>query len=589
MLKCMTNLSRQRMRPSPSRLSSGVRSALGIGMVETLLTLAGLTVFSVVAFASYSHVSAKSKVSDESDNLRELSAKVENSFGLLGTFASVSANAIVRDGLAPERLTRGDGWLTNAWGGPVTVEPYTVTRFGDGFSIVHHNVPTQSCADFVAANSRDPWDVQVSDVSVIRNHGGRLDLQALTDACAYGDGRVAFVYHTGLVAGAAVAASPLQLPPTPTSTTPPGSPPLGGPVGHAGPVGPAAPVGPINPAPSLPPPPPAPVAPPIATPIVPVTPPAPPATPPLPPPTTVAACVESSENRTVSCPAGSVGQAFQSRRHHCGPDPLVYEAWAGTTTAGPWTDTSNTCMPCPGPESRTLACPTGQLGEIQEHRSFVCSGLGSWGSWSLTTNTCAPVCVLPTPSSQTEDEFQIASQRLDCPIGQVGDIYQSRQEQRTRTRTAYCPAPTGSFTWGGWSAWTAWAPTTGWVTTSDTCVTPPSATFVSGCDFSHYYYGRTGFQDTNCDWDPSAYWQDLATVMVGNSLDANGFPVLDSALYRVEMTSVWYGANCSASACVVYPDMINGDGRSSTRVRVYRRSDNTLLHENVVEIDFSNQ
>ena len=70
MLKCMTNLSRQRMRPSPSRLSSGVRSALGFGMLETLLTLAGLTVFSVVAFASYSHVSAKSKVSDESDNLR---------------------------------------------------------------------------------------------------------------------------------------------------------------------------------------------------------------------------------------------------------------------------------------------------------------------------------------------------------------------------------------------------------------------------------------------------------------------------------------------------------------------------------------
>ncbi|HHA2448441.1 TPA: type 4 pilus major pilin, partial [Stenotrophomonas maltophilia] len=198
-----------RRHPSPSRLSSGVRSALGFGMVETLLTLAGLTVFSVVAFASYQHVSAKSRVSDESDNLRELSTKVENSFGLLGTFAGVSADAIVRDGLAPTRLTDGEGLLTNAWGGAVTVEPYTVTRFGDGFSIVHHQVPARSCADFVAVNARDPWDIQVSDVSVIRNHGGRLDLQALTDACAGGDGRIAFVYHTGLVAGAAVAASPL--------------------------------------------------------------------------------------------------------------------------------------------------------------------------------------------------------------------------------------------------------------------------------------------------------------------------------------------------------------------------------------------
>lgn len=448
-------------------------------MVETLLTLAGLTVLSVVAFASYSHVSAKSKVSDESENLRELSSNVENSFGLLGNFAGVSANAIVRDGLAPTRLTRGEGWLTNAWAGAVTVEPYTVTRFGDGFSIVHHQVPARSCADFVAVNARDPWDIQVSDVSVIRNHGGRLDLQALTDACADGDGRIRFVFHTGLVAGAAVGASPLQLPPTPTSTTLPGSPPLGGPVGSAGPVDPAAPVGPINSAPSLPPPPSAAVAPPTATPVVPVTPPAPPATPPLPPPTTVAACVESSENRTMNCPAGSVGQAFQSRRHHCGPDPSVYEAWAGATTAGPWTDISNTCTPCPGPESRTLACPTGQLGAIQEQRTFVCSGSGSWGAWTLTSNTCAPACVLPTPSTQTDTETRSASQTAACPAGQVGEIVQSRQEQRTRARSAYCPAPTGPFAWNGWSGWSAWAATTPWATVSDTCtpITGPSCSW----------------------------------------------------------------------------------------------------------------
>ena len=290
----------------------------------------------------------------------------------------------------------------------------------------------------------------------------------------------------------------------------------------------------------------------------------------------------------MSCPAGSVGQVFQTRRHHCGPDPSVYEAWAGATTAGPWTETSNTCTPCPGPESRTLACPVGQLGALQEQRSYVCAGLGSWGAWTLTSNTCAPACVLPTPSSQTEDEFQTATQRLDCPVGQAGDIYQSRQEQRTRIRTASCPAPTGSYTWGGWSAWTAWTPTTGWATTSDTCVTPPSAPFVSGCDFSHSYYGRTGFQDTYCDWDPSPFWQEWATVQVGNMFDANGRPYLDNALYRVEMTSVWYGTTCSASACVVYPNMSTGDGRSRTRVRVYRRSDNALLHDNVVEIDFSN-
>ena len=59
MLKCMKTPPSLRRHPSPSRLSSGVRSALGFGMLETLLTLTGLTVFSVVAIASYQHVSAK--------------------------------------------------------------------------------------------------------------------------------------------------------------------------------------------------------------------------------------------------------------------------------------------------------------------------------------------------------------------------------------------------------------------------------------------------------------------------------------------------------------------------------------------------
>lgn len=80
-----------------------------------------------------------------------------------------------------------------------------------------------------------------------------------------------------------------------------------------------------------------------------------------------------------------------------------------------------------------------------------------------------PACVLPTPSTQSEVESRPATQRLDCPVGQVGDIYQSRQEQRTRIRTAYCPAPTGSFSWGGWSGWSAWTATGSWATTSNTC------------------------------------------------------------------------------------------------------------------------
>lgn len=504
MLKCMTTFPSLRRHPSPSRLSSGVRSALGFGMVETLLTLAGLTVLSVVAFASYSHVSAKSKVSDETDNLRELSTRVENSFGLLGTFAGVSADAIVRDGLAPDRLTQGEGLLTNAWGGAVTVEPYTVTRFGDGFSIVHHQVPARSCADFVAVNARDPWDVQVSDVSVIRNHGGRLDLQALTDACAEGDGRISFVYHTGLVAGAAVAASPLQLPPTPTSSTPPGSPPLGAPVGPAGPVGPAAPVGPVDPAtPVTPAPVPAAPTPP-ATPVTPTTPPtSPPPTTPL--PSTVPACaVPSPESRSLAtCPAGTWGVSRQTRQWWCGDVGGVYEAWA-TAQPGAWTTTGNTCAACPGstaePQTRwettSSACPSGQVGLItwdyEQARSRLVSyncpagtaslpgpTYGAWSSWSNTgqtrsrLSTCAPACSAPAAASVAISRSLLnQSQTVACPSGQSGTQTQTRTvtEGGTRTTTWTCPGPTSSTS----DVWSSSYSYGAWTTTSSNCVTRPA-------------------------------------------------------------------------------------------------------------------
>lgn len=129
----------------------------------------------------------------------------------------------------------------------------------------------------------------------------------------------------------------------------------------------------------------------------------------------------------MSCTTGSVGHVHQSRRHHCGPDPLVYEAWARYTTAGAWTETSNTCSPCPGSETRALTCPSGQVGSVSELRSFVCSGMGSWGPWTQTSNTCS---ACPAPETQT----------LGCPLGQFGAV----QEQR-----AYVCS--GSGAWGSWT------------------------------------------------------------------------------------------------------------------------------------------
>lgn len=192
--------------------------------------------------------------------------------------------------------------------------------------------------------------------------------------------------------------------------------------------------------------------------------------------------------QTLQCPTGQSGYISQSRSYDC----------AGQSGWGAWSTTANTCTACPGPESdvRWSGCPAFQSGFLAEERtrSYDCasSTWGQWTAWSTIANTCVPPpcdgtldgnarnymarypelatqfgtnytaayqhwyttgyqqgrqscwaapCTLPTPSSQTNQQV------LSCPSGQYGSVTQQQQ------RTATCPAPTGAFTWGGWSAW----------------------------------------------------------------------------------------------------------------------------------------
>ena len=187
-----------------------------------------------------------------------------------------------------------------------------------------------------------------------------------------------------------------------------------------------------------------------------VTPPAPPTSPPVtPPPTsTVPPCQEWSENRTINCPLGQVGQVFQSRRHHCGTDPSVYEAWAGSTTAGSWTTTNSTCTPCPAPETRNVGCPAGQFGAIGQQRIFSCTGTGSWNAWTQTNTTCT-ACPAPFPQAETQWVTTAAA----CPAGQSGSHTWQTEQRRTRTGSYNCPATTWSLPSPTFTTWTNWAET----------------------------------------------------------------------------------------------------------------------------------
>lgn len=472
----------------------------GWGLTETLLTLGAMSAMALAIYAVLGPASASAQVKREQDNLRSLSGAVDKSFGLLGNFSGVSTARVLEDGLAPTGMRSG-GDLRTAWGTGVGVHPYAVGGVpGNAFLVSYPLAPAEVCARLASAMARDAFDIRVEGRSVYAD--GRLDPAIAAEQC--GQGSVAsmeFVFHSGLVSGQSAVAAPVVLPPSaPTITPPPSTPPVITIPDTPG-VDPVQPGTPAVPPPAAPPPV---LPPPAASPGTPAPVGAPPPfsnppPPPVTPPGTVCE-VPATQTRRVRCPAGQAGQVDQQRVGYCADEPGgAYEAWQ-TPRYDAWTETGRTCAACPAPSTETAtrwtgttgSCPSGTLGthtwERQQRRqrsvSYACESspwtqpgptFGTWSPWSNTgsirneVNTCEAVCTLPNPSTDTDTQTRTATQTIGCPIGQLGERIQERPEQRTRTRRAVCPAPTGSWNWGAWSAWGAWQPTGSWATVSSTC------------------------------------------------------------------------------------------------------------------------
>lgn len=516
-------------------------SSKGFGLVETLLVLGAIGALSLGIYMVLSPATAIAQAKTEQDNLRQLSGAVERSMGLIGTFEAVSASRVVADGLAPEKMTR-TGSMVTAWGANVSLRPSSVSSANDAFVVTYPSTPSDVCVRLASAVASSTYDIRVNGNSVFSS--GNVDPNRVAEGCSQTSAaQMEFVYHSGLVAGTAVAAPPLVLPPVSPGTTPPVSSPAGQPVGPVGPVGPASPVGPVSSTPPASTPTPVPAVAPGVTPIVPSAPPSSPTPTSTPPPSTVAACVAPAntvENQNVNCGAGQYGTISQSRfaTWSCP------EAWDAPVRGAfsAWTTTSNSCTTCPAPSTQsqtqwvatTGACPSGQLGSQSWQRqqvstrsvTYSCPAgtlalpgptYGAWSGWSDTgatqnfSSSCAPACVLPSPSTETNSETRTVSQTLACPAGQTGSIVQTRQEQRTQTRSAYCPAPTGAPAWGGWSGWSGWNPTTGWATASNSCVsaaTYPSrvnsgggqAAIAGGWDPGNWYVASSSWTQSYPQW-----------------------------------------------------------------------------------------
>lgn len=406
MLKCM----KKHAHPRP------VLPAPGFGLVELLLTLGVAAAMGAAALLIYPRVSTRVSVASDVENVRTLANRIDRSYGVIGSFRSVSTLNTIEDGLAPTDFRRGSATaMSNAWGGAVTVIPATVRMAGDAFMVGLSGLPSRACVPFVSAiaGDVDVRDVIVANTSVVRGNDGTLDVPGLAEACSAGEAFIEVVYYSGMVAGSHVAVPPSL--PTPSSP-PPVSPSIttpAGPVSGAPAVEDAVPgtSGSAPPGPGVVPPP---AVPPLPVPPTAQAPQPNPTPPPIPDPPALVPCRQSESSvARASCSAGTWGTEMVRTRQVCPPndaDPNSEAAWQNPEAwAQPVTIVAVTARDC-------TACP----GPAKEERD----------QW--------------LPTSQA------------CPSGQTGTHTWERQEARSRDVVVHCPYGITSLprpTYGGWSAW----------------------------------------------------------------------------------------------------------------------------------------
>ncbi|EKT4106642.1 hypothetical protein QEG46_002639 [Stenotrophomonas maltophilia] len=409
---------------------------MGYTLVEVLLVLGVSSAIAAAGWLLFGPTSVAADVKETQLDFSETANAIERSLGIVGGYSGLSTSLVRTDGLAALRLRQSDG-LRNAWGGSVSFWPNTVKRGNDSFLVETRDVPKAACAKLVAAMAGDPavWDAQVNGENIYLNN--KYDPANAATACEqHGGDRVGFVYFSGLASGSSVATPPPILPNAPPSVDP---------------VNPSTPVRPVDGAPDVD----------DATPGTPgVVPPGLPVA--LPPAVPTA------------LPAPATPTTPQ-------PSPEV--------TPIPTAPPVATCIvPSPATRSDTdfnvMGCPAGYLGSQTQTRSrtgaYACPEAwaapvltwGAWSAWTTTSNTCAPACVAPSPTSVAiTRSASNETQSVACPTGQTGAIAQTRTrtEKGTRTTSWACPAATGSPKSTVTDKWSGTYTYGGWATTSNTC------------------------------------------------------------------------------------------------------------------------
>lgn len=437
----LTNAVRQELnRSSLPTVSARHQQQAGFTLIETILGVGLTMVLSMGSYMLYEHLSNNSDVRQEQDHIISMASQTEKAYTSLGSFEGLTTAQAISSHVVPNSMVNGTN-LRSRWGSDVQLEPADVNGTpNNALKITYLAVPQKACSKLASATAQGAWDIEVNDVSVFDAQHS-LDVARTTNLCADQDAsKMEFTYYGSASGLAATVLAPVKLAPyVPPAPISPSAPPA--PVPAAPPA--ITPPGVVTPPTAITPP----SVPPVAT--TPTAP--PPATPPGAPPSVGPSCVvpnpsslTESANQTGTCPSGQVlasgASTFQQTR------------------------TRTNTYTCPDPWGTPVL------------------NNGPWGAWTpATASICAPACVAPAPSSNTETQPGAPqSQTLGCAADQTGSIAQSRTvtQVRVATTTWSCPAPTGSATssisYTGWSNSSYGA----WQTTSNTCTpTAPPAIY----------------------------------------------------------------------------------------------------------------
>jgi hypothetical protein len=403
----------------------------GFGLVEAIIVAAAVAMAVAGVYKFYASVQAREQAHQESQNALKVTNNILRAYTAMPNFSDVSNARLVNENLIPGNMDisgpTSSPTIGSIFGGEMIVSPVDLdlgagTVEGSGLVLTYTNVPRRLCSQFVTntAAGFNFRDVKVGNTSVLDTNRV-LDTSSVIEQCAAAsESSVSFTLQrtqVSMALGSAACVVPSSSPETQTTACP---------AGYTGeqvqvrtatcPPGASVPVwGGWS--------------------------------------TTSNTCTQvctpessSPETRTTTaCPSGLYGSITERRVSTCAVGQTT-----GSPTWSAWTEVSNTCAAqcvVPADETRSPGCPSGQSGVFTERRSATCpqaAGNPVWGPWTTLTNTCSQTCVLPTPNP----EVRWVQNSGNCDTGFSGTKFWEVEQ----TRTASCPASTGSPTYTAWAS-----------------------------------------------------------------------------------------------------------------------------------------